>query len=182
MHIIACLYKSGLEFNTVFCFFTDKFSVLPPSLQKQSSIPESISMPTLSVSALVDSTPTNHKKLSLDTIDGHKDVDATSDYCTLPRAPKSCQKLEHLFAVIKHDDVLLEENRIEEEKKLKEYKEAPKEVCHFDVLYTYTHYTLLHNISMVPGTFVYCIAAVLPAFICVSTHKENATWCRHLFV
>jgi len=101
---------------------------LPPSIQRQSSIPESFSMPTLSLSALID-TPTRQKKLSLDTTDSDIDVNATSGYCTLPRAPRSTKRLEHLFAKIKDDDALLEEKRIEEEQKLKEYKEAPKEVC-----------------------------------------------------
>jgi len=94
-------------------------------------------MPTLSLSALVDSTP---PKLSLD---GEKDVNAMSDYCTLPRAPRSAKRLEYLFAKTKDDDALLEEKRIEEEQKLKEYKEAPKEVCF--ILHPACNYSICYH-------------------------------------
>jgi len=79
----------------------------------------------------------SHKpKTSLDTIDG-KGLDETSTYCTLPRGKRRPSKqLEHLFEKtnLRDDNVLLEEKRLEEEQKLKEYKEASKEVGNFALL------------------------------------------------
>lgn len=108
----------------------EKFSVLPPSLQKQTSISGSISLPALSALLVEKSSLDPHKlKASSDVTDG-KEVDKTSTY-TQQRRPSA--QLEHLIekTYLHNNEALLEEKRLEEEQKLKEYREASKEVSTF---------------------------------------------------
>ena len=108
----------------------EKFSVLPPSLQKQSSISGSVSLPTLSAFQQAQLNLDVQKPVaSLDMTDGKE----TDDALTRRRPSK---QLEHLFK-LGDNTALLEEKRLEEEQKLKEYRAASKEVT------TYTQFLVM---------------------------------------
>ena len=120
---LLCLHR--------FCFFFDleKFSALPPSLQKQSSISGSLSLPTLSAFTQEDTKFDPHKpKISVDVTDGKEMDEIVKRRSSLPlERRRPSKQLEHLFHV-GSTEALLEEKRLEEEQKLKEYKAATKEV------------------------------------------------------
>ena len=109
---------------------------MPPSLQKQSSISGSVSLPALSAFIQLESNFDPHKpKASLDMTDG-KELDETATRSVLPlEGRRPSKQLEHLFRV-GHSEALLEEKRLEEEQKLKEYRAATKEVRNYICIIT----------------------------------------------
>ena len=108
----------------------EKFSVLPPSLQKQSSISGSVSLPMLSAFQQAQLNLDIQKPVaSLDVTDGKE-----TDHALTRRRPS--KQLEHLFK-LGNNTALLEEKRVEEEQKLKEYRAASKEVT------TYTQFLVM---------------------------------------
>lgn len=132
-----------------FLIYLDKFSVLPPSLQKQSSISGSISLPMLSAFQQAELKLDAHKpKTSLDVTDG-KELD---DALTRRRPSK---QLEHLFEIsnLGNDKALLEEKRLEEEQKLKEYRASSKEVR----TYTQLLEMMLNIINVLPLEVFHCV-------------------------
>ena len=115
--------------DSVFFLILEKFSVLPPSLQKQSSISGSVSLPALSAFTQAESKfDPPKKKISVDVTDGKEMDGIAKEHSSLPfEQRRPSKQLEHLFHV-GSSEALLEEKRLKEEQKLKEYKAAAKEV------------------------------------------------------